>query len=381
MQSVSLPPKTLMWASASATLDHVLAGEGEPVGVRALAAHRQRAHPAALGDDVGLGERAIELEALVDVGEDEAPVLRGDLGVGALDPGVGGADAGARAHGDDEEEAPVVGEEGEHPPVGREAIDDEVDALGEGVVGARRLPGERVVRVDEGPAGVDQDPGPHGEGAARDHVARVDDPHPTLPPGARGLDVVGRRAPVVQRAPDEVPHEAGVVVVEVGVGVLEAAVAAGELEDGLLAPHGGEREAARPPGEEAADEPVEPGAEDELPQAVAEAALVGGVEADLLDSGGVAQDEVVPRLAQLADEPSSKLSMYLMPPQARLLDAWLVKPAKSPRSMSATFAPLAERDAAETAPLMPPPRTRTSKVPSPSLPMLVSRSAMPPAAL
>jgi hypothetical protein len=51
-----------------------------------------------------------------------------------------------------------------------------------------------------------------------------------------------------------------------------------------------------------------------------------------------------------------------MPPQARFDDCWLVKPAKSPRSMRATLAPRVESAAAETAPLMPAPRTRTSKL-------------------
>src|SRR5277367_6081868 len=52
--------------------------------------------------------------------------------------------------------------------------------------------------------------------------------------------------------------------------------------------------------------------------------------------------------------------MYLMPPHARFDDSWLVNDAKSPLSMRATRAPRAARQAAETAPLMPPPTTRTS---------------------
>src|SRR6185437_16872726 len=112
-----------------------------------------------------------------------------------------------------------------------------------------------------------------------------------------------------------------VVVVQVRVRVLEAAVAAVEREDRLLPRHGGAREAARPLGEECADEPVEPGAEDELPEPVAEAALVRGVEADLLDRGRVALDEVVARDAQLAHEAELEVLQVLdaAPRQVRRL--------------------------------------------------------------
>src|SRR5882672_3965138 len=63
-----------------------------------------------------------------------------------------------------------------------------------------------------------------------------------------------------------------------------------------------------------------------------------------------------------------------MPPQARFDDCCDVTDAKSPRSISATFAPRAASAAAETAPLMPPPSTSTSKRRAASLSRLVSRS-------
>src|SRR5438552_3211843 len=63
-----------------------------------------------------------------------------------------------------------------------------------------------------------------------------------------------------------------------------------------------------------------------------------------------------------------------MPPQARFDDCCEVTEAKSPRSISATFAPRAASAAAETAPLIPPPRTRTSNRCSASRRMLVSRN-------
>src|SRR5689334_19470391 len=76
----------------------------------------------------------------------------------------------------------------------------------------------------------------------------------------------------------------------------------------------------------------------------------------------------------LRTSPNSNVSRYLSPPQARLEDCWEVTEAKSPRSISATRAPRADSDAAETAPLIPPPSTRTSKRNVPSFSTLVSRS-------
>ena len=53
--------------------------------------------------------------------------------------------------------------------------------------------------------------------------------------------------------------------------------------------------------------------------------------------------------------------MYLIPPQTRFEEFWLVQQAKSPLSTKATFAPRAESAAEATDPFMPPPMIRTSK--------------------
>src|SRR5205814_780548 len=76
----------------------------------------------------------------------------------------------------------------------------------------------------------------------------------------------------------------------------------------------------------------------------------------------------------LRTRPNSYVSRYLIPPQARFDDCCEVTEAKSPLSISATFAPLAASAAAETAPLMPPPSTSASKRVSASLIRLVSRN-------
>ena len=62
-----------------------------------------------------------------------------------------------------------------------------------------------------------------------------------------------------------------------------------------------------------------------------------------------------------------------MPPQAKLEDCWLVKPAKSRLSIGETRAPLPDKEAADIAPLIPPPMIRASYRPWGSLVMLLSR--------
>src|SRR5579863_411443 len=70
-------------------------------------------------------------------------------------------------------------------------------------------------------------------------------------------------------------------------------------------------------------------------------------------------------MQSLRTRANSSDTMYLIPPQARFDVCWLVKDAKSPLSITATLAPRAARDAAETAPLIPPPTIRTSKTVAP----------------
>ena len=106
----------------------------------------------------------------------------------------------------------------------------QVDALREHVLVRVAYAGQRVVRVDEGTAGVDEDPGADDHRPARRSCRAPR--RPRRSPSRRAaerLDIVGGDAALVERAPDEVPHEAGVVVVQVGVGVLEAAVGSGEV--------------------------------------------------------------------------------------------------------------------------------------------------------
>ena len=121
----------------------------------------ERADAGALGDDVVGGERPGQVEAGVDLVEQELAVLVGDVGERGVDAGVGGADHRAVAHRDDVEQPPGVVEEGEHAVVAgrREAGDDQVDALGvDDAVPGLQAPGG-VELVDERADRVDHDPG------------------------------------------------------------------------------------------------------------------------------------------------------------------------------------------------------------------------------
>ena len=179
-------------------LDGVLARELGPVA-RAVAGagDDQRPDPATLGDDVAIAERPRQPQALVDVVEHEAPVVGRNLDFGAFHAGVGRADAGLRLHGNDEEEAAVVGEEGQHPAVRGQSVDDDVDAFGEHMVVRRRDAVPRIHLVGVGPAGVDQHRGGDGQVAAADDVARPRHPAVTGAAGPQRLDVVRGDAPAV----------------------------------------------------------------------------------------------------------------------------------------------------------------------------------------
>ena len=177
------------------------------------------------------------VELGVDVGENEIAIVVGDLGVGTVDQRVGGADAGSRSHGNDEEQPTVGGEQRQHPLVRGELIDDQVHALGEDVVVLGLLPRQRVVGVDERSGGVDQRLRADLERAAGDHIAGLRHPGPVDALRAFGGDIIGGDAAVVQRRADELEDEPGIVVMQVGVGILEAADRPVDVEDALFAAH------------------------------------------------------------------------------------------------------------------------------------------------
>ena len=107
---------------------------------------------------------------------------------------------------------------------------------------------------------------------------------------------------MVERRAHKAPHEARVVVVEVSVRVLEAAIGFVERDDGLFLRDGCRGQHARALGEEVAHHPVEPGPREQLPQPMAKAFRSDCEEPDLLDRGGVRGDEGVSRTAELADQ-------------------------------------------------------------------------------
>ncbi|MEI2779716.1 MAG: hypothetical protein V9G19_27920 [Tetrasphaera sp.] len=118
---------------------------------------------------------------------------------------------------------------------------------------------------------------------------------------------------MIERAPHEIEHEARVVVVQVRVRVLEPAVQALGVDDGLVARDVGDREQLRRAGEEAPEQPVEPRAHPQLEPAVAKAPLVGREEPDLFDRRGVRPDQVVARAAELGDQPELEALHVLDP--------------------------------------------------------------------
>ncbi|KAK4045545.1 hypothetical protein OUZ56_033169 [Daphnia magna] len=312
--------------------DDVLSRHLHPVGAGAsLCAHRERANAATLGNDIGFRQWLVELETLIDILEHEPPILGSNYGLRVVDARVGGADTRAWPHGNHEKEPSVVCEERQHPLVGRESIDDEVNALRKHVL----VVGLRPVFVFNAST-----KGPHAFSSTFAWIAKVSP------------------VTVVEGASYEVPHEACVVVVE----------------NRLFLGDRAHRKQTRFLGEEISDKPIEPGTQRELPEAVAEPLFVHHVKADLADRRRVAPDQMVARHAELSHEGELEALHVLDAAPRQIDDCWLVNEAKSPRSTKATRAPRAERQAAATAPLMPPPTSSTSWVPCWSRATLVVRS-------
>ena len=294
-------------ATLAVGLDGVLAAQRGPfhgVGVAGGGLHHQRPHPAPLGDDVGRGERAQQVEACVDLPEQELAVLVGDLGERLVDPGVGGADDRTPAHRDDVEQALRVVEERQHALVlaGGEPRHHEVNALRvhDLVVGAGA---PRLVQlVDERPRRVDDDPRHGGVGGAGVGVAQLGTPPVALPRGADQFDVVGGRRTGLERRSDEREHESRIVVDEVRVAVLDAATHRVGVDGRLVALDGLLAQNARRARAELADGPVTECAQPREPWRVRRGLVEAGEEADLLDVVGIRLHQPVARAAQLEHE-------------------------------------------------------------------------------
>ena len=304
---MSLPPKTVTTARAvSRSISCLRLSEVQSASFwsPALGPDHERADAGALGDDVVGGERLGQVEAGVDLAEQELAVLVGDVGERGVDAGVGGADDRPVAHRDDVEQPLGVVEEGEHPVVAgrREPRDDEVDALGEDdPVPGLQAPGG-VELVDERADRVDHDPGRGRDLLAGVGVAQPADPAVADPLGRDQLDVVGDGGAGLDRRAHEGEDEARVVVDEVAVLVLHGPARGARVDDRLdLLEVLGVEHAWRL-GAEQPDAPVRRRAERREPRPVGRGAVERREEGDLLDVVGVGLHQPVAAAAQPEDE-------------------------------------------------------------------------------
>ena len=199
-----------------------------------LSSDHQGPHAAARGDDVFTRQRTFQRKARVDVVQYEVNVRVSDAGVCIVNRGIGRAYAGAHAHRNGEEQAPVVGKEGQHAFHRRQSRHDQMHALGQHMAMLRALAGQLVVCIDKRPGRVDQRPG-----ADRDRlpaaVTGLRHPVAVCARGTQRLHIVGRNAATVERRADEIEHEARIVVVQKGIRIFHAAGAVRRLDDGFLA--------------------------------------------------------------------------------------------------------------------------------------------------
>ena len=209
-------------------------------------------------DDILSRKRLLELEHLVDVIEDKVAIFIGNLGGKLVNTGICGADAGFISHGNHEEKASIVGEEGEDFSGFSDAINDEMDAFGEEVAVLCLGMGGFVVLVSVGATGVDEDFGGDGDLTATDLIAGVGFPETLFVAfGVEGFDIIGGNPAMIEGFADEAEDEAGIVINEVSVRVFKAALAGVSVDIGFFALDGLSREKARRTGEKITHCPVQ----------------------------------------------------------------------------------------------------------------------------
>ena len=242
-------------------LDFVLAGPSQPivVMVAGLGFHHQRPNPATLGNDIGASQRSVQIQALVDVVEHEPPVLVRHLGKRRRHRGIGGTDAGARTHRNDEEQAPIVGEESQNAWIEGDPGHDQMDTLGKHMAVFGLFAGQRVMVVHERTGGIDQHSGADFHLPAVDDIPRPGNPDLTFAASAERFHVVGRDTTAIHGRAHELKYEAGIVIGQVGVGIFEAADSILSLHHRLFPSDRPLGQQARGLGKPVTEQPIQPG--------------------------------------------------------------------------------------------------------------------------
>src|SRR5699024_8973449 len=128
----------------------------------------------------------------------------------------------------------IVGEESQHATLFGQFWHNQVNALGKGMMMIGVLSGQLIMPVDPGAGGIDDHASADLETGLVGYIANPTVPEIVLAPGADGLHVIGRTGSGIQRIADEAEHEAGIVVVKVGVGVFETTQRLVGVDDRLL---------------------------------------------------------------------------------------------------------------------------------------------------
>ena len=264
-------------------LHRVAARQLRPVAVGVLArADHQRTHAAAVRDHVVVPQRPGQPEPGVGLLEQEVAVVEGDRHVRAVHTGVGCAYQGAMAHRDDVEQPLVVVEERQDPPRLGHSRHDNVRSLREAQSLAQCGAGKPGKFGGPGAGGIDQ----HGR---RDGVAAACQPvgHVGAPAAAGALGAVkaqprhGYRS-VLDGVEQELQHEAGVVVDEEIVRVLDCSPDAVGVDGGLGGRQRTRRQSPGPARGEPPQRPVGVRAESGVRRRVRRRGAECGEEPDLL---------------------------------------------------------------------------------------------------
>src|ERR1700704_6312744 len=116
-----------------------------------------------------------------------------------------------------------------------------MDTLRECVVVLRLLTRQQIMCIHVGTGGIDQRPSADLEFGPVDDVASTRNPPLPFAPRTERLDIVGSDATPVQCGSYEVEDETRVIVVQIRIGILEAAGGVVGVEDRFLLADGGRR--------------------------------------------------------------------------------------------------------------------------------------------
>ena len=163
----------------------VLSRQRDPICLAPVPLDGKRANPHSFGDNTGTAQGRIQIQQGIGIDQHKIPVFIRHRDLWAVNLGIGGADTGLRAHGNEKEKPPVTGKEGQYPLVVRYAVDDQVNALGKYMVVLSPFTRDTILQINLRSTGVYQHPGANFKLLAIHRIPHAADPEVALAPRAQ----------------------------------------------------------------------------------------------------------------------------------------------------------------------------------------------------